>query len=404
MTDKYSLTRIRRYKYDFIKTFLHAVYNKILNYKELTITHFAGLESYGNYGFSNIVITSESDTGLAKIRNDCVYVFADYKGNKYHISVNLTFESDGHQRINFEYWLRVLGSDADSIRADELSEFIISESFKHCPLRNKLLKIYFGETGDYIIDEIKIESIKPENLDDLFISEPLKFELERFYGAVKNFGLTKQRLRFLLSGEPGTGKTKAISALMHRCYGKATIIIAEGAISFNELFEIANDFSPSIICLDDVDLYVSNREDKLNNKYFSEFLNALDGMMKNDVFILATTNDKTLVDNAAKRPGRFDMILDFTKLDSKSYINLIRTNCVNENIINLFDSDIITVLKSKKVTGAYIVNLLKQLELQYKLDKQTNLKEYLNNLVDLTYQGFYKKVEEKQYEFGFNGS
>jgi len=121
------------------------------------------------------------------------------------------------------------------------------------------------------------------------------------------------------------------------------------------------------------------------------------------VFLLVTTNDKELIDKAASRPGRFDLVIDFSKLNIENYLGLIKSNCSNKTVLGLFDKATLQKLKSKKVTGAFIVNLIKQLEIKHKLDPDCDLKSYLNDFIELSYRGFYKKHEEDQSKFGFSG-
>jgi SpoVK/Ycf46/Vps4 family AAA+-type ATPase len=133
------------------------------------------------------------------------------------------------------------------------------------------------------------------------------------------------------------------------------------------------------------------------------FLQQLDGFEKNEIYVLATTNDKQLIDTAAQRQGRFDMILDFGRLDLKNYMELIRENCKNPAVAELFTEDVLEQLKSRRVTGAFLVNLVKQIEIKAVMQPEHNLKAYLERVFGLSYKGFYKKAKEKEVEFGFNG-
>jgi SpoVK/Ycf46/Vps4 family AAA+-type ATPase len=137
-----------------------------------------------------------------------------------------------------------------------------------------------------------------------------------------------------------------------------------------------------------------------------DFLQQLDGFDKNNVFLLCTTNDKELIDNAASRPGRFDLVLDFGKINKANYIDIIKTNCKDENIIKLFTDELLDKLKKKKVTGAFIVNLIKQLDIQHKLDPEFDLNEYIKDFMKISYNGFYEKYKEEDslVEFGFSNN
>jgi SpoVK/Ycf46/Vps4 family AAA+-type ATPase len=221
---------------------------------------------------------------------------------------------------------------------------------------------------------------------------------------VDNYNRIGVGLRYLLCGEPGTGKTKCVRSIINSCYENTTIIVVKGRADFIELFKFARLFTPVIICIDDLDLLVGNRNDVFNNSTLGSFLQELDGLQKNELFLLCTTNDKSLIDKAASRPGRFDLLLDFNKLRKENYIDIIKSNCTDDNIINLFDEKILESLRNKKVTGAFLTNLLKQLNTKTIIEPEADLKSYLKDLISLSYRGFYKKQEEKDNDFGFSSA
>lgn len=58
--------------------------------------------------------------------------------------------------------------------------------------------------------------------------------------------------------------------------------------------------------------------------------------------------------------------------------------------------------KHKKVSGAFIVNLIKQLEIKIKLNSESDVKKYINDFIDLSFKGFYKNNNtEEDRGFGF---
>jgi ATP-dependent 26S proteasome regulatory subunit len=216
---------------------------------------------------------------------------------------------------------------------------------------------------------------------------------------VERFDEKGYGLRYLLCGEPGTCKTKSVRTLIKNCYNKATIIICEGNAAFKTTFSFAQLFSLVIICIDDLDLYIGTRERNIMQNSLGSLLQELDGFRKNDMFLLATANDKDLIDKAASRPGRFDLVMDFNKINKENYMNLIRTSCTSEAVLKVLDDKLLKKLEDHHVTGAYIVNLIKQLEIKYMIDPDCDLKNYIGELIKLSYRGFYKKGERN--EFGF---
>jgi len=113
-----------------------------------------------------------------------------------------------------------------------------------------------------------------------------------------------------------------------------------------------------------------------------------------------TTNDKNLVDLAASRPGRFDEIIDFGQFEKRFYQDLICKKTNDEKIISLFDEEIFDFLEKKKVTGAYIVNLIKQLQIMSEINPEFS-KEDLSSYIKRNHKGFYNNQSEKKNNFGF---
>lgn len=206
----------------------------------------------------------------------------------------------------------------------------------------------------------------------------------------------------MLSGKPGLGKTEIIRTVIAECSESGLVIIPKDMNGGESLmFDFARLFKPAVICIDDIDLLFGRREDGFGRKNLGTFLKELDGILENKVFLIATTNDKKLVDLAASRPGRFDEIIDFGDFEKKYYPDLIRQQSCEDDIINLFCDEIYDLMESRKVTGAYIVNLLKQLKIMKEINpgfSKDNLMEYLQR----NYRGFYKNQSKEEKVFGFS--
>ncbi len=205
----------------------------------------------------------------------------------------------------------------------------------------------------------------------------------------------------MLSGKPGLGKTEVIRSVIEECSKYGNVIIPKKMHGVEWLmFEFAKLFKPAVICIDDIDLLFGKREEAYGRKTLGDFLTELDGILENKVFLIATTNDKKLVDFAASRPGRFDEVIDFGDFERRFYLNLIKQRTQDEEIINLFNEESLDYLESNKVSGAYIVNLVKQLKIIKDMDamfSNDNLMEYLQR----NYKGFYKSQIEIERNFGF---
>jgi len=138
----------------------------------------------------------------------------------------------------------------------------------------------------------------------------------------------------ILYGEPGTGKTllaKAVanqtSATFLRVVGSELIqkYLGDGPKLVRELFRVADDLSPTIVFIDEIDAVGSKRYDsgsggtKEIQRTMLELLNQLDGFdERGDVKVIMATNKIESLDPALIRPGRIDRKIEFPLPDTKT--------------------------------------------------------------------------------------
>ncbi len=123
----------------------------------------------------------------------------------------------------------------------------------------------------------------------------------------------------LLYGPPGTGKTllaKAVASetnahfisisgpeIMSKFYG-------ESEANIREIFKEAEQHSPSIIFIDEIDAIAPKREEvtgEVERRVVSQLLALMDGLeTRGQVVVIGATNRPNAVDPALRRPGRFD--------------------------------------------------------------------------------------------------
>ena len=305
-------------------------------------------------------------------------------------------ESCMHYNLNFSYRKNVVPDE-------RIGHKLLALAFSHTSTYKKgCMNISFYGSRQ-AVSLITIDHVTPvqSSMENVFVRSDIKEDIERFIYAFKNYKEFNFPLRFLLSGKPGLGKTEIIRAIISECSKHGNVIIPEHMNGADWLtFEFAKLFTPALVCIDDIDLIFGTRQSNMKKQSLGEFLTLLDGIQQNKFFLIATTNDKNLVDIAASRPGRFDEIIDFGDFERKYYSRLIKQRTDKEIIINLFDDEILDLMEDKKVTGAFIVNLIKQLEVLTKINSlfsKKNLIEYLNR----SYKGFYKSQVEIDKSFGF---
>ena len=121
----------------------------------------------------------------------------------------------------------------------------------------------------------------------------------------------------LLVGEPGTGKTLICKALMAEGQGITCILAHAYSEDDNEyiteLYEIAQDLSPSIVFIEDIDLVAQNRMEfgYSRGTVLLALLSTLDGIEEHrEIVTVATTNYLEIIDKAiGHRPSRFDRVI-----------------------------------------------------------------------------------------------
>jgi len=194
-------------------------------------------------------------------------------------------------------------------------------------------------------------------------------------------------LGILLYGPPGTGKTSIIKALAN--YTKRNICALpfnrfytcnEFTLAFNEKIGDVVDFDSKIIVFEDADclsdiLHKRDEQNKETSKIskniicvdksgeirkdhdelnLSHILNTFDGLNESyNRIIVMTSNNIDVFDNALVRPGRFDIVLNMTYMDSESIIEKINSNF---NIL-LNSSSFAKYVLNKKITGAELHNM-----------------------------------------------
>jgi len=173
----------------------------------------------------------------------------------------------------------------------------------------------------------------------------------------------------VLYGEPGTGKTllaKAVanqtSATFLRVVGSELIqkYLGEGPKLVRELFRVADDLSPSIVFIDEIDAVGSKRYESSSGgtreiqRTMLELLNQLDGFdERGDVKVIMATNKIESLDPALIRPGRIDRKIEFPMPDVKTKRNIFKIHTGKMSLAEDVDLEVF-VMSKDELSGADI--------------------------------------------------
>ena len=229
------------------------------------------------------------------------------------------------------------------------------ETFREFPGGEKVFREFFESTTPFSLGEIKFSvvstnpagilrinditeiEVRPEAVEIVEKKVPdvtyddvggLKHEIEKVREMIElpmrhpeifdRLGIDPPR-GVLLHGAPGTGKTLLAKAVANESGSNFVAIngpevmskyVGEAEKKIRDLFKEAEENSPTIIFVDEIDAIAPKREEvtgEVERRVVAQILALMDGLKeRGKVIVIGATNRPDALDQALRRPGRFD--------------------------------------------------------------------------------------------------
>ena len=209
-----------------------------------------------------------------------------------------------------------------ALAAVSVAEYYDIDVVKALRMRQQDVRMKFGDAFE------SLDNIESQHFKDIANYEYTKNELKQtiidpmemksysqVYGVMPAKGV-------LFFGPPGVGKTLMMRALANEIHANFYYVKAQNIISMftgesekvvQRIFETAQKNAPCVLFFDEFDAIGGKREDtydETRKAVLSSLLTAIDGFEKTKgVLLAASTNVPNLLDEAFRRPGRFDKIV-----------------------------------------------------------------------------------------------
>ena len=145
----------------------------------------------------------------------------------------------------------------------------------------------------------------------------------------------------LLSGAPGTGKTRLVRAVASTCHVSFLSVSAAEIFSpfvgdsekaIVEVFSKARQSAPALLFIDEIETLVAGRDysgaQSSSDRVLAALLTEMDGLsgeLGGGVVVVGATNRPGILDSALTRPGRLDTHISVPLPDQSDRVDILRT-------------------------------------------------------------------------------
>lgn len=270
---------------------------------------------------------------------------------------------------SFDWHLRVYADPAHRAEArkvlDELNETAIREKNF---FSGRVIAVDLGLALQW-----KIIETPAIQRSDLIIDPEVWSELDLNISALTNRAELMRQRGFptrrgvLIAGPPGVGKSAIARVIAGELVGDFTVIIVDaraGASALRSVYRETERFGPTLVILEDVDLYLGNRQHGDRGSALADFLAVMDGAEEyDDVLTIASTNDPGALDAAATRSARFDAIITLGYPDQAARARILQRYL--DGLDTAIDSDAISAMLPDNVSGADLREIVRRALLAY---------------------------------------
>jgi hypothetical protein len=376
-------TEISFIEFAIINSYLHNSFKG--KHSDLTVMSFGQTDSVGRVIYGGAFDLTASFWFQLKFEGD---------DNEYIIQTKMSVDSRNELIIQFHITTK---KGVNYSKFADIENKIKTLAFNNSEYKGKCIKVKMREGRFKGIEIINIQDSKNE----LILNEVQRKFIDHFVSRVKRGG----NARYLLNGEPGTGKTESIREIARQLIPAVTFIIPDFTTQedLTSIMEACEIFENGVIIMDDIDLYLGSRDNGSYTRLLGQFLSFFDGVKKRKISLLASTNDKGLVDKAAERPGRFNFTLDYGFLDDEQIVKVCNIHLPEkwrvEKVYEALKDNIGG--KKAKITGAFIANLADNIKEMSEDDENWTLDDTVS-LIKESYKGFYSsQVEKERQNLGF---
>lgn len=231
-------------------------------------------------------------------------------------------------------------------------------------------------------DSIEYEIIENKGSNKIFLNANEERVLDQFVIA----GLPDPGKRtYLFTGSYGTGKTESAMKVGREAtkVGMSFFYVKHANV-FDILLNQSKKYQPCVVFVEDIDEITSGEGRDMD---MNSILNTLDGVQTkgNDLTVIFTTNHINKINSALRRPGRIDLILQFSNPEKATQEKIYRSYFAGIEGAEELDYEVI-LAASPDAQGAVLAEIGKRAVMVSKRNGHINTDNVLAAITSIEFQ------------------